>query len=88
MAEKKATLWHGRFAEGPSEEAVAFETSIHVDARIAFDDVRGSIAHARMLGKAGIIPEDESTAIVRELEKISAELADGSLVIDTRAEDQ
>ncbi len=87
MQEKKATLWHGRFAEGPSEEAVAFETSIHVDARIALDDVRGSIAHARMLGKAGIIPEDESATIVRELGKISAELEDGSLDIDIRAED-
>ncbi|HPX13212.1 MAG TPA: argininosuccinate lyase [Treponemataceae bacterium] len=87
MAEKKATLWHGRFAEGPSEEAVAFETSIHVDARIALDDVRGSIAHARMLGKAGIIPEDESAAIVRELEKISTELEAGTLSIDTCAED-
>lgn len=87
MAEKKSPLWHGRFAEGPDAEAVAFETSIHVDSRMAFDDVRGSIAHAAMLGKNGIIPSVESAAIVAELKKIACELEDGTLSIDTNAED-
>ena len=41
-----AALWHGRFEEGPDAAAVAFETSIHVDERMALDDIRGSIAHA------------------------------------------
>jgi|GEM_PF-7073394 len=58
MAEKKhgtitndnhAALWHGRFAEGPDAAAVEFETSIHVDERMALDDIHGSIAHAQML---------------------------------------
>ena len=44
-----AALWHGRFKEGPDAKAVAFETSIHVDERMAFDDIKGSIAHAKML---------------------------------------
>lgn len=87
MEEKKVPLWHGRFIDGPSEEAVAFETSIHVDSRIALDDIRGSIAHARMLGSTGIIPKDESDSIVQELKSISRELEQGSLKIDTRAED-
>ena len=78
-----SALWHGRFAEGPDAEAVAFETSIHVDARMALDDIRGSVAHARMLGASGIIPQAESDAIVAELKKISAELESGKLEIDT-----
>lgn len=82
-----SALWHGRFQEGPDAEAVAFETSIHVDARMALDDVRGSVAHAGMLGSAGVIPESESRAIVAELKKIAEELESGSLAIDEDAED-
>ncbi|HPS44547.1 MAG TPA: lyase family protein, partial [Treponemataceae bacterium] len=82
-----SALWHGRFQEGPDAEAVAFETSIHVDARMALDDVRGSVAHAGMLGSAGIIPESESRAIVAELKKIADELESGALAIDEDAED-
>ncbi len=94
MAEKSSidrgnhsALWHGRFAEGPDAAAVQFETSIHVDSRMALDDVRGSVAHAGMLGKAGIIPAEESRAIVDELKKIASELESGALEIDTSAED-
>jgi len=87
MNDKKQPLWHGRFAEGPDAEAVAFETSITVEARIALDDVRGSVAHARMLGTAGIIPASESEAIVAELARIARELESGSLEIDMGAED-
>ena len=87
MSEKKSPLWHGRFSEGPDAEAVAFETSIHVDSRMALDDIRGSIAHSLMLGATGIIPSDESQLIVTELKKIAKELENGSLEIDTGAED-
>lgn len=82
-----AALWHGRFVEGPDAEAVAFETSIHVDARMAFDDIAGSKAHAAMLGESGIIPQDEADAIVRELVNIELDLKSGKLQIDTNAED-
>ncbi len=87
MSEKKSPLWHGRFAEGPDAEAVAFETSIHIDERLAQDDIRGSVAHAGMLGAAGIIPGTESAAIVAELKKIASELETGTLKIDSAAED-
>jgi len=87
MADTKSPLWHGRFAEGPDTAAVAFETSINVDSRMAFDDVAGSIAHAGMLGTTGIIPAAESAAIVAELKKIATELESGTLQIDTGAED-
>ena len=82
-----AALWHGRFKEGPDAEAVAFETSIYADIRLAQDDITGSKAHVKMLGKQGIIPENEATSIAEELAKIANEIKTGELVIDTEAED-
>ncbi len=80
-------LWSGRFAEGPDAAAVEFETSIYVDERMALDDIRGSIAHATMLGEQGIISQDEASSIVTGLESIAHDLEDGSLKIDYSAED-
>lgn len=82
-----SALWHGRFADGPDADAMAFQSSINIDARMALDDVRGSIAHALMLGKSGIIPKDESDLIVAELTRILGELESGKLQIDYSAED-
>lgn len=82
-----AALWHGRFAEGPDAEAVAFETSINVDERMALDDIAGSKAHAQMLGEAGIISKDDSSAIVKALDEIQSDLVSGKLQIDYSAED-
>lgn len=87
MHKQKQPLWHGRFAEGPDAAALAFETSIHVDARLALDDIRGSKAHAAMLGSTGIIPKNEAESLVAELSKIEQDLLSGSLIIDTSAED-
>ncbi len=87
MSGKKETLWHGRFSEGPDAEAIAFETSIHLDSRMAFDDIKGSVAHATMLGERGIIPRDEASSIARELERIAADLQSGKLAVDGGAED-
>ena len=64
-SDNHAALWHGRFQEGPDAQAVAFETSIHVDERMALDDIRGSRAHAKMLGHAGIIPAEEAEQIIK-----------------------
>jgi len=86
-SDNHAALWHGRFEEGPDAAAVAFETSIHVDERMAFDDIRGSIAHAKMLAHAKIISEDEAKQIVEGLEGIKADLENGKLAIDYSAED-
>lgn len=82
-----AALWHGRFKEGPDAEAVAFETSIHVDSRMALDDIRGSIAHVKMLGEQNIIPKDESSKIIKTLEEIADDLQKEKLQIDVNAED-
>ena len=82
-----AALWHGRFKEGPDADAVAFETSIHVDERMAFDDISGSKAHVAMLGESGIILSEEATLIIKTLEEISQDLKDEKLKIDYSAED-
>jgi len=82
-----AALWHGRFAEGPDAEAVAFETSIHVDERMALDDINGSIAHAKMLAHSKIISDDEANQIINGLESIKKDLEEGNLPIDYSAED-
>lgn len=82
-----AALWHGRFAEGPDAAAVEFETSIHVDERMALDDIHGSIAHAQMLGEQGIISKKESNQIIKGLKSIEKDLENGSLQIDYSAED-
>ncbi|MCI5522616.1 MAG: argininosuccinate lyase [Treponema sp.] len=82
-----AALWHGRFAEGPDAAAVEFETSIHVDERMALDDIHGSIAHASMLGEQKIISKKEAAEIVKGLKSIEKDLQNGTLQIDYSAED-
>ncbi len=82
-----APLWSGRFKEGPDADAVAFETSINVDARMVQDDIRGSIAHAEMLGRRGIIPLEDADLIAKTLSRIAEDIETGKLNIDTSAED-
>ena len=86
-SDNHAALWHGRFEEGPDADAVAFETSIAVDERMALDDIRGSIAHAQMLAHAKIISQTEADEIIRGLTGIEADLQSGTLTIDRSAED-
>lgn len=82
-----AALWHGRFAEGPDAAAVAFETSIYVDERMALDDIAGSKAHAAMLARQGIISAAENDAIQGGLDTIARDLREGTLSVDYSAED-
>lgn len=82
-----AALWHGRFQEGPDAAAVEFETSIHVDERMALDDIRGSRAHAKMLSHAEIISQEEASQIIQGLDSIEKDLLSGALKIDCSAED-
>lgn len=82
-----SALWSGRFAQGPSAEAVQFETSIHDDGRMVLDDIRGSIAHAAMLGKAGIIAQEEAKQICEGLKDIEKDFIDGKISVDHDAED-
>jgi argininosuccinate lyase len=71
-------LWSGRFAEGLDPAILGFTSSLELDKRIAAHDVRGSIAHARMLGAQGIIAPAEALSIVQGLETIQRELEAGT----------
>jgi argininosuccinate lyase len=70
-------LWGGRFREETSGAVEAFTESISFDKRLWRYDIEGSIAHARMLGKQGIIPKGDSEKIVRGLKEIGAEIESG-----------
>ena len=88
MGKKKPSpLWSGRLEEKPGDEAFAFQASINIDKRLAYDDIQGSIAHAQMLGRQKIIPPAEAKKIVNELKHIAAELKSGKLAIDESCED-
>lgn len=88
-----AALWHGRFLEGPDAAAVKFETSINDDMRMALVDIQGSIAHAKMLCKSGLISSEEEKAIINGLNSIKTDLInckdkDGNpFTVDLSAED-
>ena len=86
-AAKQTVLWAGRLAEKPEAEAFAFQASIVVDKRLALDDIAGSRAHAAMLGKQNIIQAASSAKLVKELDRLAAELTAGKLAIDETAED-
>ncbi len=80
-------LWGGRF-EGEMDELVRqFSESLSVDRRLARYDVQGSIAHATMLGKCGIIPAEEAEEIVARLQAILAAIELGTLSLDADDED-
>jgi len=80
-------LWGGRFSGQTDELALCFHSSIAFDSRLYRHDIKGSIAHAQMLGKQGIIPRQDSEAIVKSLEAILADIESGALKIDMNAED-
>jgi argininosuccinate lyase len=79
--------WAGRFAEATSPLVDAYTSSLAVDRRIALEDVRGSIAHARMLGRRGIIPQADAEAIIAGLEAIGRDVEAGTFDMDERLED-
>jgi len=67
-------LWAHRFAKEMSDEAFQFSASLHFDRRLWEHDLRGSIAHAKMLGRCGIIPQSEAKQIVAGLKEIAREI--------------
>ena len=82
-----AQLWGGRFTKETNDAVKAFNDSIGFDKRLYREDIEGSIAHAGMLGKQGIITEQEAGLIISELRKILSEVEDGTLAITGEYED-
>ena len=67
MADK---MWAGRFSKEVDETVNAFNSSISFDGRMYRHDIKGSVAHAEMLGECGIISREDSDEIIKGLEGI------------------
>ena len=80
-------LWGGRFTKETDKLVNNFNASISFDQKFYRQDVRGSIAHAKMLGTTGIISSEESRQIIEGLEGILADIENGTLTISDEYED-
>ncbi len=80
-------MWAGRFSKEIDSEVNAFNSSISFDIRMYRQDIAGSIAHAEMLGKQGVIDKSDSEKIIAELKKILSEMESVTLLPDINAED-
>ena len=80
-------LWGGRFSKATDTLVDDFNSSIRFDARMYAQDIEGSIAHATMLGKQGIIPKEDSDLIVKTLAEIKTDIEDGKVDFEIDAED-
>ena len=80
-------LWGARFTKKSEPWADLFTFSISYDHRLAKYDVVGSMAHAMMLGKQGIIPKSDAAKIVAGLKKILSQIESGKFMYDPKAED-
>lgn len=80
-------MWAGRFAKELDSVADDFNSSIHFDSRMYRQDIKGSVSHAEMLAKQGIISQEDCCLIIEGLEGILADLDSGELSIDYGAED-
>ena len=82
-----AKLWGGRFSEETDPAVEAFSASIDFDRALARYDIRGSIAHARMLGAVGIVSAAESAELTAGLEAVLGEIERGEFPFDAKLED-
>jgi argininosuccinate lyase len=80
-------LWGGRFAEENDRRVADFTRSIELDRELAADDIAGSIAHVRALGRANLLTEDEVGELVGGLEGLASDVANGSITWDPDLED-
>ena len=83
----KDKLWGGRFTQPTDAFVEEFTASIQFDKRLYHQDIRGSIAHARMLGKQGIIQQADVEAIIDGLQRILMQIEEGSFDFSVSLED-
>ena len=80
-------MWAGRFQKALDQKADDFNSSLRVDKRMYAQDIKGSMAHAMMLEKQGILPASDVELILDGLEGILADIESGALLITDGAED-
>ena len=74
MSDQTNQQWGGRFSEATDAFVARFTASVDFDQRLYRQDIQGSIAHARMLTKVGVLTEDERDAIIKGLGEIRIEI--------------
>ena len=79
-------LWGGRFKKGTDKLVNDFNSSINVDHRMFKEDIEGSLAHVKMLGKQKIIPEKSVQKIEEGLKEILTRMENGVIDIDPTSE--
>jgi argininosuccinate lyase len=87
MSQDSDKPWAGRFNEPTDAFVEAFTASVGFDQRMYRQDIAGSIAHASMLAKVGVLTKDECKLIVDGLKHIEQEISDGNFTWSTRLED-
>lgn len=80
-------MWKGRFSQDTDAAVLAFTQSLDLDWRMARADIRGSIAHARMLAHAGLLRQEEARVIEENLREIAEEIESGAFTPRTELED-
>lgn len=76
-SEQHLALWGGRFSSGPSAELARLSKSTQFDWRLADDDIAGSRAHARALGRAGLLTDDELSRMESALDELQRRVDSG-----------
>ena len=82
-----AKMWDGRAEKATAQIADDFNSSLHFDCRMYRQDITGSMAHAAMLARCGILTPQEAQALTDGLAGILADLDSGALAFDPTAED-
>ncbi|MBQ3038820.1 MAG: argininosuccinate lyase [Clostridia bacterium] len=82
-----AKLWGGRFQKNTDKKVDDFNSSIRFDKRMYAQDIKGSMAHAEMLGKQNVIAKEDSDKIIAGLKELLAEIEAGKVSFDIDAED-
>ncbi len=80
-------MWGGRFATGPAEVMAKINVSINFDRKLYAQDIKGSVAHCRMLAETGIISRKDADAITKGLETVGSEIEVGEFVFKEELED-
>jgi argininosuccinate lyase len=81
------TLWQGRLSGGTAEVVMRYSTSLHYDRRLALDDLVGSRAHVRGLGRGGLLGDAEVTELLAALDQVEAELTSDTFAFAPDDED-
>lgn len=80
-------MWKGRFSQDTDEAVINFTQSLDMDWRLAISDIRGSIAHVRMLSNTGLISHNEAEEIENNLKCIAEEIKSGEFIPNISLED-